>query len=132
MKKLPRRYKIAAVLMIIHGGIMELGSGVTMLALSGNPAISSNAHFGFIVPYLQSNMPLMFIMGGIFGTVRLVGAISLLKNKLWGLVLSVINCVVTMALMIFMLPAGIVDGVLACTALILILIQYYSNKKICE
>lgn len=51
------------------------------------------------------------------------------KNRMWGLVLSVINCVITMALMMFMLPAGIMDGILAITALILILTQYFENKK---
>lgn len=49
---------------------------------------------------------------------------------MWGLVLSVINCVITMALMMFMLPAGIMDGILAITALILILTQYFENKKL--
>ena len=51
---------------------------------------------------------------------------------MWGLVLSVINCVITMALMMFMLPAGIMDGILAITALILILTQYFENKKIID
>ena len=74
----------------------------------------------------------MMVMSAIFGTVRLIGAVGLLKNRKWGLVLSVINCVVTMALMIFMLPAGIVDGVLACTALVLILTQYFGKRKIVE
>ncbi|MDD3172377.1 MAG: hypothetical protein PHF63_01695 [Herbinix sp.] len=46
------------------------------------------------------------------------------------MVLSIINCIVTMAIMIFMLPAGIMDGILACTALVLILIQYYGTKRI--
>ena len=54
------------------------------------------------------------------------------KNRMWGLVLSVINCVITMALMMFMLPAGIMDGILAITALILILTQYFENKKIID
>ena len=43
---------------------------------------------------------------------------------------GLINCVITMALMMFMLPAGIMDGILATTALILILTQYFGNKKI--
>lgn len=51
---------------------------------------------------------------------------------MWGLVLSIINCVITMALMMFMLPAGIMDGILACSALILILTQYFGDKKIIE
>jgi len=37
-----------------------------------------------------------------------------------GLALSVINCVITMVLMMFMLSAGIMEGILATTALILI------------
>jgi hypothetical protein len=51
-------------------------------------------------------------------------------NRMWGLVLSVINCVVTMALMIFLLPAGILDGVLACSALVLMLTQYFGKMRI--
>jgi hypothetical protein len=51
---------------------------------------------------------------------------------MWGLVLSVINCVTTIALMMFLLPAGIMDGILAGSALILILMQYYGDKKVVE
>ncbi len=51
---------------------------------------------------------------------------------MWGFVLSIINCVITMTLMIFMLPAGIMDGIFACIALLLILTQYYGDKKIIE
>lgn len=51
---------------------------------------------------------------------------------MWGLVLSVINCVITVVLMMFLLPAGIMDGILAGSALILILMQYYGDKKITE
>jgi uncharacterized membrane protein (DUF2068 family) len=69
-------------------------------------------------------------MSGIFGITRIIGAIGLLKNRLWGLVLSVINCIITMILMVFMLPAGIVDGVLASAALILILTAYFGKRKI--
>ena len=75
---------------------------------------------------------IILIIGGIYGVIRVIGAIGLLKNRMWGLVLSIINCIITMALMIFMLPAGIVDGILACSALILILMQYFGNKKIVE
>ena len=53
----------------------------------------------------------MMVMGAIYGIVRVIGAVGLLKNRMWGLALSVINCVITMALMMFMLPAGIMDGI---------------------
>ena len=63
---------------------------------------------------------------------RLIGAIGLLKNRMWGLALSVINCVITLALMMFLLPAGVMDGILAGSALVLLLMQYFGDKKIQE
>lgn len=129
-----KRYKVSAILMIIHGGLMELGGCLALIPilLLGDDNFNLSHYFSFIVPYLQENLNLMIVMGGIYGIVRVIGAIGLLKNRMWGLALSVINCVVTMALMIFMLPAGIMDGILSCTALILILTQYYGDKKIVE
>lgn len=84
----------------------------------------------FKFPYFQDNLNMMIVIGAIYGVVRTIGAIGLLKNKMWGFMLSVINCVITMALMMFLLPAGILDGVLASSALILMLTQYYGNKEI--
>lgn len=49
---------------------------------------------------------------------------------MWGLALTVVNCSVTMALMIFMLPAGLVDGLLSCTALVLALTAYFGKREI--
>lgn len=77
-------------------------------------------------------MSLMLAIGLLYGVARVMGAIGLWKNKMWELVLSIINCVITMALMIFMLPVGIMDGIFACSALLLILTQYYGDKKIIE
>ena len=127
-----RNYKIAAVLMIVHGGLMELGGCLALIpvVILGSDRIDMARYFSFIVPYFQDNLYLMTVMGGLYGTVRLIGAIALLKNRMWGLVLSVINCIVTMAVMMFMLPAGIMDGVLACAALILILTGYFGKKEI--
>jgi len=127
-----RNFRVAAVLMIIHGGLMELGAFlalIPLLVLSTKPDTVSE-YFSFIVPYLQDNLYLMMAMSGVFGVVRIIGAIGLLKNRMWGLALSVINCVVTMALMIFMLPAGLVDGVLAGGALVLILMGYFGKSPI--
>lgn len=129
-----KKYKVASILMIIHGGFMEIGGCIALIPIlfRSSDKFDMNSYFSFIVPYLQENMNLMIVMGSIYGIVRVIGAIGLLKNRMWGLALSVINCVVTMALMIFMLPAGIFDGILACSALILILMQYFGNKKIPE
>lgn len=129
-----KKYKIAAILMIIHGAFMEIGGCLSLVPvfIMGDDKFDINEYFSFIVPYFQNNMNLMLIMGAIYGIVRVIGAAGLWKNKMWGLVLSIINCVVTMILMMFMLPAGIMDGIFACSALILILTEYFGDIKITQ
>lgn len=96
--------------------------GVVILLMSGIPqgVITERADI-FALPYLQDNLYLMMAMSGVFAALRVIGAVALWRNRLWGLVLSLINCVVTLVLMIFLLPAGIADGLLSGTALVLIL-----------
>jgi uncharacterized membrane protein (DUF2068 family) len=129
-----KKYKIASLLMFIHGAFMEIGGSLCLIPIfiMGSDKFNINQYFSFIVPYFRDNMNLMLVMGAIYGIVRIIGAIGLWKNRMWGLALSLINCVITMALMMFMLPAGIIDGILATSALILILTQYFENKKIVE
>lgn len=129
-----KKYKIAAILMLIHGGFMEIGGcfAVIPALLMGSDKFDVAQYFSFKLPYFQENLYLMIVMGAIYGIVRVIGAIGLLRNKMWGLALSIINCIITMILMMFLLPAGIMDGILACSALILILIQYFGEKKISE
>ena len=129
-----KKYKIAAILMIIHGIFMEIVGCVCLIPVFvlGSDQFDINQHVSFIVPYFQENMNFMMVMGAIYGIVRVIGAVGLLKNRMWGLALSVINCVITMALMMFMLPAGIMDGIFACSALILILMEFFRDKTIVE
>ena len=128
------KYKIASVLMMIHGAFMEIGGCFCLIPIFilGADKFNINEYISFIVPYFQENMDLMLIMGMLYGIVRVIGAVGLWKNRMWGLVLSILNCIITMILMMFMLPAGIMDGVLACSSLILILTQYFGDKKIVE
>ena len=129
-----KKYRIASTLMFIHGAFMEIGGCLALIPVFviGSDKFDINQYISFIVPYFKDSMNLMLVMGAIYGVVRVIGAVGLWKNRMWGLVLSVINCVITMALMMFMLPAGIMDGILAITALILILTQYFGSKKITD
>lgn len=129
-----KKYKIASILMFIHGAFMEIGGCLCLIPvfILGSEKFDINKYFSFIVPYFQNNMNLMLIVGTIYGIIRVIGAVGLWKNRMWGLALSIINCVVTMTLMMFMLPAGIMDGILSGSALILILTQYFGNKKIIQ
>ena len=89
-----KKYKIAAILMIIHGGFMELGGIFAMIPalLIGTDKYDIGQYFEFKLPYFQDNLYMMM----------------------------------------FLLPAGILDGILAGSALILILVQYFGDKKIVE
>jgi len=134
MGKLTSRYRVAAVLMIVHGGLMEVGVFVALFPLLafGVDLEAVGEYFSFNVPFFQDHLVDMMLLSGVFGVTRIIGAIGVLRNRLWGLALSVINCVVTMVLMVFMLPAGLVDGVLACSALVLLLTAYFGARPLVE
>lgn len=117
--------------MLIHGGFMEIGGCVCALPMILADSDVSQ-YFTFIVPYFRDHITLMLIMGAIYGLIRITGAIGLWKGRMWGLALSVINCTITLALMMFMLPAGILDGIFAGSALVLILMQYFGKQKITQ
>ena len=125
-----KKYRTAAILMIIHGGLMEIGGFLFMMSALIFSFSNSNAgqYFEFKLQYFQDNLYMMSVMSLIFGVLRIIGAIGLLKNRMWGLALSVINSVSTIILMMFLLPAGIMDGILAVTALVLILMQYFGDR----
>lgn len=96
--------------------------GVGVLLVLGIPqtTITDNVDV-FALPYLNDDLYSMMAMSGIFAALRIIGAIGVLRNHLWGLVLTLINCAVTLTLMIFLLPSGLIDGLLTGTALVLIL-----------
>ena len=129
-----KKYKIAAIIMIIHGGFMELAGVLCMIPalLLGNDKFDIGKFFEFKLQYFQDNLYMMMVMGAIYGVLRLIGAIGLLKNRMWGLALSLIVSTITITLMMFLLPAGIMDGILAGSVLVLILMQYYGEKRITD
>lgn len=129
-----KKYRVAAALMILHGACMEIGGFLCILPclLLDDLPFDIDSFFSFRLPYFQENLYLISVTGAIYGTLRLIGAVGLLKNRMWGLALSVINCVMTLLLMMFLLPAGIIDGLLAGGALLLILPSYFGEKKIQE
>lgn len=105
--------------------------GLVVLVAMGMSQDSVTAHAQiFVLSYLQENLYLMMVMSGIFAALRITGAVALWRGRLWGLALSLINCAVTLVLMIFMLPAGIADGILSGTALVLILRSWLGDRPI--
>lgn len=126
-----KNYKLAAIFMIIHGGLMEIGTALVLLPLKlMGVNISGGASYAFTLPFFQDNLQYMLVMALIFGVLRLIGAIALLRGYMWGFALSLINTIVTLVLMIAMIPSGIADGILASLALIFLLKGYYGIKKV--
>ena len=124
--------KLAAFFAALQAVVMELSSAVFFLVivLLRLDLGFMEGHSIFAMDYLQENLELMMVMGGIFGALRLVGAVGLWKNRMWGFYLSLIMCIVTLVLMIFMLPAGIADGLLSGAALVCMLIAHSGTKTI--
>ncbi|MBX3093330.1 MAG: hypothetical protein KF680_02130 [Cryobacterium sp.] len=130
-----RRVRVAGTLQLIQGGLMEglpfLGLLVALALGIDQAAVTERAQI-FALAYLNDNLYLMMIMSGIFGALRVVASIGLFTNRMWGLVLSLVMCTVTLVLMTFMLPAGIVDGLLSGTALVLLLTVWSGSTPIIE
>jgi Mg2+/citrate symporter len=129
-----RYFVIASWLLIAQAVLMELVAALVLpiLLVVGLDQADVGEHFRFALPYLQENLYLMMVMSGIFGALRLTGAVALLRDRVWGLVLSLVMCTVTLALMIFLLPAGIADGVLSGAALVLILIGWFGSARVSD
>ncbi len=55
-----KRYKIAAWLMIIHGGFMEIGGVICAIPalIFGSDKFNIGQYFSFKLPYFQDNLPL--------------------------------------------------------------------------
>jgi uncharacterized membrane protein (DUF2068 family) len=119
------QYRWAAGLLLAQGVLMEglVFVGLVVLLVVGVPQASITGHATvFALSYLQENLYAMMAMSGIFAALRIAGAIGLWRNRVWGLALSLVNCVVTLVLMVFLLPAGLADGLLSGAALVLMLL----------
>ena len=125
-----KRLKIAAILMIIHGVLMEAAPGLLLMPFVATSSNAEEIPPIFAFDFFRNNLALMLPMAVIFGVTRVIGAVGVLRNRKWGFILSVINCMTTMNLMLFRIPAGIADGILACTALVLLLAGYFNKQEI--
>ena len=132
MGRVDARFRIAAWLVIAQGVLMEMGAllALPVLLVTGLHQGDVGDHFRFALPYLQNNLYLLMIMSGIFGTLRVLGGIGILCDRLWGLGITLVMCVVTLVLMVFMLPAGIADGVFSGGALVLIAFAWFGSHPI--
>ncbi|MGO1514175.1 hypothetical protein [Agrococcus casei] len=132
-RAVPRRLRVAASLQIAQGALMEGSVAIGLIVLLAlrvpQAAITDRVEI-FALPYLQENLYLMMAMSGVFASLRIIGGVALWRGRLWGLWLTLVNCVLTLMLMIFMLPPGLVDGLFAGTALVLLLSGWFGDSRI--
>ena len=119
-----KRFKIAAIIIIIHG-IIEIAGLFSVLPIWLGVEQS---------PWIPFNppSPLVIIGGVIWGVLRLIGGFALYKNRLWGFWFSVILCVKALSAMFYILPFGLMDAIFAGAALILMLTEYFGERKVVE
>ncbi len=120
---------LGAVTLIIHG-LMELAP---LLFLFRKKNIMQGSEKGipkFIFEPLRNNVRQTMIIGVIFGFLRVISAIAIFVNLMWGWSLAVVISIVTLIVMTLFLPMGIVDGILSSVALVCLLISYFGNKAI--
>ena len=120
-----QRYKIAAVIVIIHG-LIELGGFFSVL-----PIWIFGMEQAEFIPFEPPAADVV-ITGVVLGVLRIIGGVALYKNLRWGLAFSALLCTKALFTMLTILPFGVMDGILAGTALILMLTQYFGKKKISE
>src|SRR5690606_5491251 len=95
-----RQNRTAAVLQRAQGVLMEGRPFLGLAVYSPESRPGASLTRGLIHRALlqRTPLPVMMAMGGVFGTLRIIGSIGLLKNRLWGYALSLINCSVTLVL----------------------------------
>ena len=106
-------------------GLIEIGGFFSVLP------IWLGAEQSAWIPF-DPPVPTVVIGGVIWGVLRIIGAIGLIKNLKWGLALSVFTCAIAIAAMFDHMPFGIMDATLGGIALILILTQYFGKTKASE
>jgi hypothetical protein len=131
MPKRDRRYRIAAALLLVQGIVMEASAflALPVLLTLGVDQSLIGEHV-FALPYLRDNLYVMMAVSGVFAALRIAGAIGVLRDRMWGFALSLGMCGVTLILMIFLLPAGIADGILSGTALVLLLQGWFGTRTL--
>jgi len=117
---------IAAIVLIVHG-IIELAPLVIRghIKTQGSRGIPT-----FIFEPLQKNFKMVTILGEIFGLIRIIAAIGILLNLMWGFTLGIIISIVTYIILTLYLPMGIADAILSGIVLVSLLIAFFGNSPI--
>lgn len=111
-------YKVAAVIIIVHG-IIGLLYALPIWLIDSAPSV-----FTHVIPPQEFEV----VVGLIWGILKLISGIGLFKNFIWGYALSLMNCVIAIA-MISQPPLGIIGSILWVVVSVLICRQCFVELK---
>ena len=113
---------VAGIALVIHGVIELLG---LLSFFTGEPP-------NFIFPEIEANWQQAVIVGVIAGAVRIVAAVGIFRIMRWGVVLGMVQSVITLATLTFYLPFGVMDAVLSSIALVVLVMVWWGKEKITQ
>jgi hypothetical protein len=118
-----RLLAVAAVLLLLHG-IVELLPALILFVPAGDFAPK------FIIGDLAANWQMTLGFSVVCGLLRLAAGAGILRKMLWGWLLGIILSVITLAVLTWYLPMGVMDAVFSGPVLFLLLIGRYPEAKI--
>lgn len=129
------RWLFVGSISMLFYSILEISDSIVVLLMTLKLVPNLYLVFEFSVPMIQQLLEAQpLILAPIFWSftlMRVVSAIGLFKNLLWGFYIGLISLILTMILtVLFFLPVGGFE-LLGCTVILIFLfIGYYGNKPI--
>ncbi|MGD1991770.1 MAG: hypothetical protein PVI59_01130 [Anaerolineae bacterium] len=117
--------RIAAGLLVVHG-VIE----VSALFLADSMSQSMISFGGIDPSRIASSAVPIALLGIMWGCTRFVAAWGLWSGRKWAAGLGIAISLVTLIAAITIIPAGVVDTLLATMALILLLYTWFGDERL--
>ena len=122
---------IAAIILLVYGIIETLDCLSLVLVVA---KVIENPYPTFVFQELEDMMNnhtlYMIPVFLVFTSMRLLAAVGLLLNRMWGFWMGIFVSGVTFCVMILFLPLGALDGVISVAVVTFLLIGYCGKQKI--
>jgi len=115
--------RIASMFLILHGLIEIVG----LLFINSMPQ-TMTSFGGLTGSLLEQNTQVIGMFGALWGISRLIAATGAWSLRKWGILLGIILSMITLVAAIMIIPAGVMDTILALPALILLLYAWFGNE----
>ncbi|MFX0064471.1 MAG: hypothetical protein ACFFC7_20050 [Candidatus Hermodarchaeota archaeon] len=126
---------LAAIILLLYA-IIEIIDSITLpLAAAGlipNPYLLFDVAFSEIRYLLEFQPLFMIAMFWAFTSMRIVAAIGLFINRMWGFWMGIFVSGITMCVMVFFFPISTIEGLISAVVVILLFIGYFGDQPIIQ